>query len=261
MLIHYTYFCYLNRLKFATLIINKAALLAQLPVTLSYGPQNIKEPANTQAKLYKTLFSEGKHLVKLDFYLVSLALKNVYFTNNTWEKSWLFSTLLGKFMYFYTQFQSSWVFTDISIRNLKDKRLRSWLEWKNSPSLKNLKLSKYRLIKLFFFLTYIKDPSELIKISIRLLLNTHLKKHKRVFSVIRNILSTWYLINMRGFKILGYSLFFKGKLAKKGSVKKTKFFSKKGRVSFTNKNLRVNYKTYIIWTFTGSIGAGISIFF
>ena len=83
MLIHDTYFCYLNRLKYVTLISNKAALLAQLPVILSYGPQNTKEPANTQTKLYKTLFSEGKHLVKLDFYLVSLALKNVYFTNNT----------------------------------------------------------------------------------------------------------------------------------------------------------------------------------
>ena len=83
MLIHYTYFFYLNRLKYVTLISNKAALLAQLPVILSYGPQNTKEPANTQTKLYKTLFSEGKHLVKLDFYLVSLALKNVYFTNNT----------------------------------------------------------------------------------------------------------------------------------------------------------------------------------
>lgn len=62
-------------------------------------------------------------------------------------------------------------------------------------------------------------------------------------------------------KIKGYSLFFKGKLAKKGSVRKNIFFCKKGLISFANKALRVNIRTYQLWTITGCMGAGISIFY
>jgi hypothetical protein len=46
--------------------------------------------------------------------------------------------------------------------------------------------------------------------------------------------------------IKGFSFFFKGKLGKKGSVKKKKFFVKQGKISLTNKNLRTNYSNYII---------------
>ena len=59
----------------------------------------------------------------------------------------------------------------------------------------------------------------------------------------------------------GCSLFFKGKLGKKGSVRKSKFFVKIGNVSLTNKSLRINYKTYVVITITGVIGCGISIFY
>lgn len=59
----------------------------------------------------------------------------------------------------------------------------------------------------------------------------------------------------------GISIFFKGKLGKKGSVKKSTFFNKIGLVSLSRKDLRFNYRTFIISTHTGVIGANISVFF
>ena len=59
----------------------------------------------------------------------------------------------------------------------------------------------------------------------------------------------------------GCSLFFKGKLGKKGSVRKSKFFFKYGNISLTNKNLRLTYRSYTITTITGVIGCHISIYY
>ena len=67
-----------------------------------------------------------------------------------------------------------------------------------------------------------------------------------MFSFINKFLKLWYLKVAKLKKLKGYSLFFKGKLGKKGSVRKAKFLAKKGLVSFTNKSLRVNYRTYFI---------------
>ena len=56
-------------------------------------------------------------------------------------------------------------------------------------------------------------------------------------------------------------MYFKGKLGKKGSVKKSTMFFKKGQVSFTNKSLKYNYKYFLIPTETGVVGCYISLFF
>ena len=56
-------------------------------------------------------------------------------------------------------------------------------------------------------------------------------------------------------------IFFKGKLGKKGSVRKSKYFAKKGEVSYSTKSLKVNYKTFHFGTLTGVVGGGLSIFY
>ena len=62
-------------------------------------------------------------------------------------------------------------------------------------------------------------------------------------------------------RFLGYNLFFKGKLGRKGSVKKSVFFYKYGRVSNSNKSLRLNYRKFLIYTETGVVGCGINLFY
>ena len=59
----------------------------------------------------------------------------------------------------------------------------------------------------------------------------------------------------------GYTVFFKGKLARKGSVRKSVFFYKYGQVSKTNKFLRVSYRQFLVYTETGVVGCYISLFY
>ena len=113
----------------------------------------------------------------------------------------------------------------------------------------------------FSKLTFLKDPSGLTNLVTAVLMKTHLKKHRIVFFRVNRILRVWYAYLSVRYGIKGYSLFFKGKLGKKGSVKKTKFFRKYGITSLTNKSVRVNHKEYWITTLTGTIGAGMSVFF
>lgn len=59
----------------------------------------------------------------------------------------------------------------------------------------------------------------------------------------------------------GYRLYFKGKLGRKGSVKKTVFYAKLGKHSYTNKNLRFNYRRFLVPTETGIIGCYFGVFY
>ena len=88
-----------------------------------------------------------------------------------------------------------------------------------------------------------------------------LKYHKRYFYRVRLILNIIFKVLKSANLLKGYSLFFKGKLGRKGSVKKSVFFYKKGRISSTNKNLRVNFRKFLVYTETGVVGCGINLYF
>jgi hypothetical protein len=63
------------------------------------------------------------------------------------------------------------------------------------------------------------------------------------------------------FRIKGYSLYFKGKLGKAGSVRKRVLYFKGGLNSLSDINLRLDYRKFIIMTITGVVGGCVSIFF
>lgn len=115
----------------------------------------------------------------------------------------------------------------------------------------------YVLVNMIFF----KNLDSFITIIHEILQRAPLRLHKRHFYKIRRILTAIFNVLHPYRRIEGYTLFFKGKLGRKGSVKKSKLFFKKGRVSFTNKTLRVNYKKFLVHTETGVVGCGMSLFF
>jgi hypothetical protein len=88
-----------------------------------------------------------------------------------------------------------------------------------------------------------------------------LQNHPVLFAEFADVLNYWFTHVSREFKIKGYSAFFKGKLGKKGSVRKSIFFIKKGLTGLSNNSLRFNHRRFIIITETGVIGCGVSIFF
>lgn len=95
----------------------------------------------------------------------------------------------------------------------------------------------------------------------KLIQQESLKYHKRLFISLNSIFSYYLDFLYPDKKLKGYRLYFRGKLGKKGSVKKSTVFFSGGKISYTNKSLRYNYKYFLIPTETGVIGCYISLFF
>ena len=174
---------------------------------------------------------------------------------------WLFSKYLSEIGYSFLGFSTEWFFFNALEMTQHSEIKFLWKKFYRKHRLRELYGKHTSTGEWIIQFMLLKDPTKFIVVVRALILKTILKRHKRVFFFINKLLKFFY-INLAKFKkIKGYSLFFKGKLGKKGSVRKAKFFSKKGLISFTNKNLRVNYRTYYVWTYTGVIGGGISVFF
>lgn len=179
----------------------------------------------------------------------------------SFTKTWVLTRYLPILLQYYTGFYTKFYF--INMRNLaKQERIK--LYWKRYFVKKKYffkHLSAKQFFNLFLQLSYFKNPRLFVLAVQKKFYRSTFKQHRRLFFLVKSALNLWYLLlkNLRGVK--GYSLFFKGKLGKKGSVRKRKIYTKKGLVSLTNKSLRVNTRCYTIWTVTGSVGAGISIFF
>lgn len=62
-------------------------------------------------------------------------------------------------------------------------------------------------------------------------------------------------------RILGYKVYFAGKLGRKGSVKKSTIYLIRGRISFSSKSLRFSSKNFLVFTETGVVGCYFSIFY
>lgn len=174
---------------------------------------------------------------------------------------WIFLKYLPNLMSKFTGFYTNWYFIDIRTVAKHDKVFYICKRiFRRKPRL----FSGYSLnffYNCFIQLTLFKNPIGLINLIQQRLLQSRLRYHKRVFFNLKRFLKLWYSIFIGLSQVKGYTFFFKGKLGKKGSVRKRIFFCKRGKVSFTNKQLRVTIRTYYIWTITGVIGAGINIFY
>lgn len=168
---------------------------------------------------------------------------------------------LANLLYYYTGFSLTWSFINIQTAFDKDDFHRWWRKLYKKKLLARLFTARLEFYNWFVQLTYFKNPKALVKLIKKSLFNIYLKRHKQIFYRVSKFLKVWYKLLAKDNNVRGYSLFFKGKLAKQGSVRKTIFFSKKGLTSFANKSLRVNMRSYQVWTVTGSIGAGINIFY
>lgn len=182
------------------------------------------------------------------------------------QQNFEFNYILGKYLglvgKFYGGFEFTWKFVDGDRCLIKNHIFfKLWRKLYKFKYFKPLYQAKSIFYRWYMDLTCFRDPRLLIKVIKYLFINTDLKRHRKLFYCVSNFLKIWYTCLRKTKRIKGYSLFFKGKLAKKGSVRKSIFFQKRGLISFTNKKLKVNMRTYQLWTMTGCIGAGISIFY
>lgn len=174
--------------------------------------------------------------------------------------SWLWNNYCNALLKTYSGFSTTWAMYNANqITNTNYYTTLYYIFYKKS-ALRTFFTDYNTFYKWFVPFLYLKDPKNLIYIIKSLVYKTHLKKHKRVFFSSWKIISFIFKVTLKKKILKGCTLYFKGKLAKSGSVRKSKLFFKIGLTSFTNKNLKVNYRLFQLWTFTGSVGACLSIF-
>lgn len=174
---------------------------------------------------------------------------------------WLLNIYLKNLSYYYLNINLSWRFVNIIKTVNKDFLNKLWYKFYKKKYFGILYGKKKKTISWFLQLYKLKDPQGVIFLIQKILFKANLKKHKRFFFLIGAFFKALFINKEKKNSLKGFTLFFKGKLGKKGSVRKTKFFVKYGLGSLTNKGLRINYRSYIIITITGVVGCNICLFY
>lgn len=177
------------------------------------------------------------------------------------NEQWLLNIYLRNLTHYYLNIDLSWRFINIINTVNKDFLNKLWYKFYKKRYFNILYGKKKKTLTWFLQLYKLKDPQGVIFLIQRILFKANLKKHKRFFFLIGSFFKSLFINKEKKNSLKGFTLFFKGKLGKKGSVRKTKFFVKYGSGSLTNKSLRINYKTYVIITITGVVGCNICLFY
>lgn len=158
-------------------------------------------------------------------------------------------------------FKTSWLFLDPT-NSLKTKRhITVFKQLYTKKQLNGLYTVPKMFLLWYIKLILFKDPYHLSLLIYFWLYKADIKTHKRIFLFIVKFFSRLYVLLRGQKKILGCFIYFKGKLGKKGSVRKEKIFSKHGKVAHGTKSLRGSINWYQIPTLTGAIGSAVGFFF
>lgn len=224
-----------------------------------------KDPVSRRSSLHKKLSYRGDMLTNLALVFPLLALPRgksypgTYF--NALSSVWWYKFYLQAVAQQFLQFKSEWMLLDCSSLATRGYYGIIFRALYKKHILRNFFCKKPKFIHWCIKLTVFKDLSVFVKMLLRWLMLSTLRKHRRVFVLINQFLRAWYTALYEYNKIRGYCIFFKGKLGRKGSVRKTKYFAKKGEVSYSTKSLKLSYRTFHFSTITGVVGGGVSLFY
>jgi len=183
---------------------------------------------------------------------------------NIFEKSmslYWFSTYLSFFLKKYTIVKINWQFLNLKLKSNVDIFIKLWRSTYKKNFLKNFFCSSWFYFYLLINLYCFKDIRELVIFFSKVIERYPLKYHKRLFRLFGSVFKEYLKVLYNYNKLLGFRLYFKGKLGKKGSVKKSTIYISGGKISYTNKMLRYNYKYFLIPTETGVVGCYLSVFY
>lgn len=188
-------------------------------------------------------------------------LKHIGNLNKTYKTIYWISWLLKSYLYDFINNSIYWKFVNISITNHYKIFIKFWKTTFKKSLLKNFKTSAwyhYYILVQFYFTRSIADFSKLVQL---ILNKSGLKKHKRLFYLAGNILIDYFVFLQSIKRIEGFNIYFKGKLGRKGSVKKSTIYIHRGKKSLSSKSLKYSYRNFLVFTETGVVGCYFSIFF
>ena len=125
---------------------------------------------------------------------------------------------------------------------------------------KYLNINK-QITGIIYYSLLLKDSSIFINFFKKILKNTSIKLHKKIFFSLKKFLLLvfkpyFFFLNVKG-------LFFnvKGKIGVSGNAKKRRYFFSLGEHSMSTKTLKIDFMFTTVTTFTGILGFSFSIFF
>jgi hypothetical protein len=91
--------------------------------------------------------------------------------------------------------------------------------------------------------------------------NNNLKKHRKLFLLLNTLLGKLIWNYNIFLQLKGLRLVLRGKFGKAGSVRKTRRYIRKGKCSYTSKNIALVNQTNVIRTLTGVFSIKLEVFF
>ncbi len=117
------------------------------------------------------------------------------------------------------------------------------------------------IVEILFIALWLKNIKLFMEWMRKYFEKTNLKKHRKLFLLL-NLLLGKLIWNYNIFlQLKGLRVILKGKFGKAGSVRKTTRYIKKGKCSYTSKNIALINQTNIIRTLTGVFSIKFEIFF
>ena len=134
-------------------------------------------------------------------------------------------------------------------------------------SVKLIKWKKYyithsnEIIEILFLCLWLKNIKLFMDWMRRYFEKTNLKKHRKLFLLL-NLLLGKFVWNYNIFlQLKGLRVILRGKFGKAGSVRKTRKYIRRGKCSYTAKNIALINQTNIIRTLTGVFSIKFEVFF
>ena len=154
-------------------------------------------------------------------------------------------------------------FKNLNSQHVVPKSLLSYM----IHSVKLIKWKKYyimhsnEIIEILFLCLWLKNTKLFMDWMRKYFERTNLKKHRKLFLLL-NLLLGKLVWNYNLFlQLKGLRVVLRGKFGKAGSVRKTRKYIKRGKCSYTSKNIALVNQTNVIRTLTGVFSIKFEVFF
>ena len=120
------------------------------------------------------------------------------------------------------------------------------------------KINKYfyvnEMLEIIWYSFYMRDIQLLFNWFIKLMEKTHFKNHKKFLNLFQSIILNYSNAFLEILKIEGFFFDIRGKVGVAGNSKKRHFFFKIGKISLSNKNVKIDHQKNVLKTNVGSLG-------
>lgn len=117
------------------------------------------------------------------------------------------------------------------------------------------------ILEMIFLSLWVKNLNILIKWIRKYFEKHHLKKHKKLFSLLSFLFGKLIWEYNLYFRLKGLRVAVRGKFGKAGSVRKSRRYIKRGKCSYSSKKLALTHATKFIRTLTGTFSYKMELFY